>query len=105
MILGINIAKLVPRLDSLLLVLKSCKGQVCVKPWKALHPGGEVTTLRDALDARYDHFYELEQTTRVKFEECVRGYLLDAEGPQFDFKEDNKVNMFLRDGLPWYEWV
>ncbi|KAJ5833279.1 arylsulfatase [Penicillium riverlandense] len=99
-ILDTDLAKVVPRLDSLLLVLKSCKGQVCVKPWKALHPRGEVVTLEDALHARHDNFYEIEQTTRVRFEECARGYILDAEGPQFD-----EGKMILRDGLPWYEWI
>lgn len=83
-------------------MLKSCKGQVCVKPWDALHPRGEVMTLKDALDVRYDHFYDVEQTTRVQFNECARGYFLDAEGPQFDSGTDYEV---LRDGLPWYEWV
>ncbi|PYH91597.1 arylsulfatase [Aspergillus ellipticus CBS 707.79] len=104
-ILNVSLSKLALRLDSLLLVLKSCKGQACVKPWEALHPGGEVTTLKDALDERYDDFYELEQTTRVHFEECVRGYLLDAEGPQFDPGNSAEGSVFFRDGLPWYEWV
>jgi hypothetical protein len=105
-ILDTSLTKVVARLDSLLLVLKSCKGQVCVKPWEALHPRGEVTSLRDALDARYDKFYEVEQATRVYFDECVRGYLLDAEGPQFDYEnKGSEENVFLRDGLPWYEWV
>ncbi|CAL5872188.1 uncharacterized protein PFLUO_LOCUS6446 [Penicillium psychrofluorescens] len=99
-ILDTDLTKLVPRLDSLLLVLKSCKGQVCVKPWKALHPHDEVLTLKDALHARHDNFYEMEQTTRVRFEECARGYILDVEGPQFDERK-----MIFRDGLPWYEWI
>ncbi|KAJ5619462.1 arylsulfatase [Penicillium lagena] len=99
-ILDTDLAKVVPRLDSLLFVLKSCKGQVCVKPWKALHSRGEVITLKDALHARHDNFYEVEQTIKVRFEECARGYLLDAEGPQFD-----EGKMALRDGLPWYEWI
>ncbi|GJP89535.1 arylsulfatase [Aspergillus niger] len=101
-ILNVDLSKVVQRLDSLLLVLKSCKAQVCVKPWDALHPRGEVMTLKDALDVHYDHFYEVEQTTRVQFNECARGYFLDAEGPQFDSGTDYEV---LRDGLPWYEWV
>jgi hypothetical protein len=104
-ILGISLPKVVARLDSLLLVLKSCKGQVCVKPWKALHPLGEVTSLEDALDTRYDYFYEEEQTNRVYFDECARGYLLDVEGPQFNFESNSEGNSFIRDGLPWYEWV
>ncbi|GKZ31401.1 hypothetical protein AbraIFM66950_011977 [Aspergillus brasiliensis] len=101
-VLNVDLPKVIQRLDSLLLVLKSCKGRVCVKPWSALHPRGEVKTLKDALDVRYDHFYEIEQTTRVQFNECARGYFLDAEGPQFD---QGTAYGVLRDGLPWYEWV
>ncbi|RAL02557.1 sulfatase family protein [Aspergillus ibericus CBS 121593] len=104
-ILNIPLPKLISRIDSLLFVLKSCKGQVCIKPWRALHPGGEVSTLKDALHARYDHFYEVEQTTRVRFEECVRGYSLEAEGPQFDLPDGNGGNGFVRDGLAWDAWV
>ncbi|QKX53241.1 uncharacterized protein TRUGW13939_00317 [Talaromyces rugulosus] len=104
-ILGISLPKVVARLDSLLLVLKSCKGQVCVKPWKALHPQGEVTSLKDALDTRYDYFYKEKQTSRVYFDECARGYLLDVEGPQYNFESNDEGNSFIRDGLPWYEWV
>ncbi|OJI79581.1 hypothetical protein ASPTUDRAFT_59643 [Aspergillus tubingensis CBS 134.48] len=100
-ILNVDLSKVVQRLDSLLLVLKSCKGQVCVKPWDALHPRGEVTTLRDALDVRYDFYYEMEQTTRVQFNECARGYFLDAEGPQFAQGTEYEV---LRDGLPCSIW-
>ncbi|RAK84164.1 arylsulfatase [Aspergillus costaricaensis CBS 115574] len=100
-ILNVDLCKVVQRLDSLLLVLKSCKGQVCVKPWDALHPRGEVTTLKDALDVRYDYYYEMEQTTRVQFDECARGYFLDAEGPQFGQGTEYGV---LRDGLPCSIW-
>ncbi|PWY78993.1 arylsulfatase [Aspergillus eucalypticola CBS 122712] len=100
-ILNVDLSKVVQRLDSLLLVLKTCKGQVCVKPWDALHPRGEVTTLKDALDVRYDYYYEVEQTTRVQFNECARGYFLDAEGPQFVQGAEYEV---LRDGLPCSIW-
>ncbi|OJJ50209.1 hypothetical protein ASPZODRAFT_139525 [Penicilliopsis zonata CBS 506.65] len=93
------IPKLVARLDALLLVLKSCKGASCVEPWRALHPRGGVDTLADALSARYDRFYELEQP-RVRFNECERGFLLHSEGPQFE-----SAGKMFRDGLPWYEWV
>jgi hypothetical protein len=35
-----------PRLDALLMVLKSCKGVTCTDPWGALHPQGDVKNLK-----------------------------------------------------------
>lgn len=87
------------RLDSLLLVLKSCKGEVCVKPWHSLHPKGDVLTLEDALSSQFDHFDEVEQK-KLRFNRCENGYLLDAEGSQF-----GPNRMVYRDGLPWHHWV
>jgi hypothetical protein len=98
-ILGLPVGKVAARLDSLLLVLKSCKGERCVKPWRALHPEGEVSTLKDALSPQFDSFYEHEQV-RVRYGRCEPGYIIDAEGPQFD-----KDGLFFRGGLPWGEWV
>jgi hypothetical protein len=37
---------LIPRLDALMMVLKSCKGDTCRKPWTALHPSGDVASLK-----------------------------------------------------------
>jgi hypothetical protein len=98
-LLGVPLTKVVSRLDSLLFVLKSCKGDVCRQPWEALHPGGRVRSLRDALDGEYDFFYEEEQV-RIKYNRCEQGYLLDAEGPQFEIE-----GLVYRDGARWSEWV
>jgi hypothetical protein len=98
-LLGLPIDKVVARLDSLLLVLKSCKGERCVKPWKALHPSGDVSTLKQALSPRFDGFYEREQV-RVRYNRCEQGYIIDAEGPQFDTN-----GLVFRDGVRWSEWV
>ncbi|KAJ6036000.1 hypothetical protein N7540_000279 [Penicillium herquei] len=100
-IAGHSLSKVVSRLDSLLLVLKSCSGKVCREPWKSLHPAGDVETLQDALVEEYDEFYELQQTTRVEFDYCWNGYVPEAEGPMW---ETHGV-AFVRDGLPWYDWV
>lgn len=70
----------VTRLDSLLMVLKSCKTETCHDPWKALHPLGDIHTLAEALEERYDAFYEVQP--KVSFSSCELGYILDAEGPQ-----------------------
>ena len=87
---------MISRLDALLLVLKSCKGSSCVKPWQVLHPGGDVNSLADALNAWFDYYYEKMQV-KVEFSRCEQGQLLDAEGPQ--------EALVYRDGLYWNEWT
>ncbi|CZT46525.1 related to arylsulfatase [Rhynchosporium secalis] len=98
-IAGLPITKVIARLDSLLFVLKSCKGITCQQPWNQLHPKGDVSNLEDALSERFDHFYEVEQQ-RIKYSFCSNEYLIDAEGPMFE----NQGSVF-RDGLTWYEWL
>ncbi|KAI0422218.1 alkaline-phosphatase-like protein [Xylaria grammica] len=102
LIAGLPIAKVVSRLDALLFVLKSCKGLSCRQPWKQLHPAGEVNSLADALNSGFDDFYEM-QNTRVRFEFCANGYLVDAEGPMWETQ--GPTAPYLRDGISWEEWV
>jgi hypothetical protein len=99
LLLGLPIAKVTARLDSLILVLKSCKGERCINPWGALHPGGGVLTLKQALSPRFDSFYEKEQI-KVKYNRCELGYIIDSEGPQFDVD-----GLVFRDGASWSDWV
>jgi N-acetylglucosamine-6-sulfatase len=80
-ILGIPVSKVIPRLDALLMVTKSCKGHTCVDPWSIIHPAGNVKTLSGALNKRFDHFYASVSAT-VSFEKCELGYILESEGPQ-----------------------
>ena len=80
-------------------MLKSCKGRQCILPWKSLHPDGGVQTLEDALSADFDEFYENAQV-RVKYKRCEAGYILDAEGPQFE-----NDGLFYRHGISWTHWV
>ncbi|KAJ5933093.1 hypothetical protein N7516_007582 [Penicillium verrucosum] len=94
-ILGHPMSKVIPRLDALLMVLKSCIGSECIKPWDTLHPDGLVTNLRDALDNKYDDFYESQP--KVSFDRCVYGYEIDAEGPQ--------NALAFRDGYSVESWV
>ncbi|KAI1810243.1 alkaline-phosphatase-like protein [Poronia punctata] len=96
---GYSLSKVVSRLDSLLLVLKTCKEEVCVRPWESLHPDGAVRSLNDALSAEFDKFY-LEEQVKVSFDRCETGHLLDAEGPQFDTQ-----GLVYRHGLPWSAWT
>lgn len=75
-----TLSKLLARLDTLVMVLKTCKARTCTHPWEALHPLGDVKDLKDALDSKYDDFYEVEQV-RVQYNRCEQGQILDAEGP------------------------
>jgi N-acetylglucosamine-6-sulfatase len=52
-----------------------------VDPWSVIHPDGDVKTLWDAVDKRFDAFYMGVQQ-RVRFDKCELGYILDSEGPQ-----------------------
>ena len=94
--LGLPLSNVISRLDALLLVLKSCKGSSCTKPWHVLHPKGDVVNLKDALSSTFDTFYEKEQS-RVGFTRCEPGQIIDAEGPQHA--------LVFRDGLRWSEWT
>jgi N-acetylglucosamine-6-sulfatase len=80
-ILGIPLSKVLPRLDALLMVTKSCQGRTCVEPWSVIHPDGDVKTLADALDPQFDGFYA-SVAERVSFDRCELGYIREIEGPQ-----------------------
>ena len=79
----VELARLVDRLDALLMVLKTCKGRQCTHPWATLFPDGEVDSLTDALDASFNHFFETK-VAKVKFDACEKGYIVDSEGPVWD---------------------
>jgi hypothetical protein len=64
------------------MVTKSCKGRTCTDPWSVIHPAGDVRTLAEALDQRFDAFYLGYVRERVRFEKCELGYILESEGPQ-----------------------
>ncbi|RYP60222.1 hypothetical protein DL769_008211 [Monosporascus sp. CRB-8-3] len=78
-IYGWEAQKLISRLDALLLTLKSCKGVSCRRPWSALHPKGDVLSLEQAMDSKFDQFYA-EGQDKVSFSACVEGYITDYEG-------------------------
>ncbi|KAB8079676.1 alkaline-phosphatase-like protein [Aspergillus leporis] len=94
-LLGRPLQTVVARLDALLLVLKSCQGPTCIKPWNVIHPDGSVKGLKDALDAKYDTFYQKQP--KVSYDECLDGYLISNEGAQ--------VGLQYRDGLSWSAWA
>ncbi|KAH7231026.1 alkaline-phosphatase-like protein [Fusarium tricinctum] len=74
---------IVSRLDAIMMVMKSCKGRTCTEPWKVLHPDGDVKSLKDAMDSKYDSFYlQAAEKNSVSFGMCMGGYIVTAEGPQ-----------------------
>ncbi|KAJ3573266.1 hypothetical protein NPX13_g4767 [Xylaria arbuscula] len=80
---GRPLSQVVSRLDALTLVLKTCKSQACVKPWKQLHPAGDVSNLRDAVDPKFDGFYG-NDVPKVKYDHCAQGFFLELEQPVYD---------------------
>lgn len=81
--------RLTTRLNGLLLLLKTCVGESCRRPWSVLQPGSgdagdggdRVTTLADALHPRYDAYYAALPS--VHFELCLNVYELANEAPFF----------------------
>lgn len=84
-----------------MMVLKSCKGEVCVKPWKALHPQGDVASLAESMQKKYDKFYTAQP--KVSFDTCALGYLPEREGPM-DALPFNGGHWY-GDGIHWSEWT
>ena len=77
---GTSLHRILSRLDTFLMVTKTCTGRACTHPWEVLHPGGEVKNLHDALSKEFDDFYEREQE-RVQFSRCEKGFIAESEGP------------------------
>ncbi|KAH8883260.1 Arylsulphatase [Thozetella sp. PMI_491] len=88
-----TISRLIPRLDALLIVLKTCQEDQCRWPWETLHPGGGVQSLSDALASHYDAFYSTRP--KVAYDACERGYIKSSEGVMWDGRLD--FDNWLRD--------
>lgn len=101
------LSALLPRLDALLLVLKTCKTRSCIHPWETLHPDGSVLNLHDALDEKFDSFY-VNEVDRIAFTRCEQGYILESEGPSevrgFG-TGGQRVKVWPRGGAMWSELV
>jgi arylsulfatase A-like enzyme len=75
---SVSLDRLLPRLDALLMVLKTCKARQCTHPWEVLHPHDTVRDLEQAMDARYDEFYAAQ--AKVAFDRCEKAYIPESEG-------------------------
>lgn len=74
-----------------MMVLKSCKQQSCIHPWKSLHPLGNVHSLLSALSPEYDDFYR--EQVKVSYTRCEGGYIVESEGSQ-DFQVFGTTEQF-----------
>jgi N-acetylglucosamine-6-sulfatase len=80
-------------------VLKSCKGNSCVKHCSSLYPHEDVLNLKQATISIYDEFYKREEV-RVKYTKCERGHVIESEGPQV-----LTCSLIYRDGAAWNAWT
>ena len=76
------VANIQNQVDTLLMVLKTCKGRTCVQPWRVMHQDGSVNSLKDAMDSKYDSFYAGQP--KIRYVTCAQGYLRGLEGPGAD---------------------
>lgn len=89
-IAGRGLDDIVSRLDALLMVLKSCKGEDCIDPWNVLHPQGDVKSLHAALHKDFDKFYDNQP--KIAFTDCQFGYIREVEGPQYVNKYGHTID-------------
>ncbi|KAF9262348.1 alkaline phosphatase-like protein [Marasmius fiardii PR-910] len=66
-----SITRIASRLDGLLIVLKTCTGEVCRDPWRAFNVP-DVSSLSGALDARFDAYFD--SLPRFGYKDCRFGY-------------------------------
>lgn len=59
------------------MAMKDCKGKACSRPWSELHPDGSIASLKDALDPKYDHFYEKQP--KMYFDSCEAAFIKEKE--------------------------
>lgn len=71
--------RLATRLDALMLYLKFCKGIRCRYSWKNIAPYGDFTSLDEAMDPKYDSYFE--GLPRVRYDNCKFGFYLENEFP------------------------
>lgn len=77
-------ARLMDRLNAILLVTKSCAENVCRQPWALLQPGhrkDEILSLKQAMDPKYDSFFA--KFPRVAFKECLQIQDIENEQPYY----------------------
>ncbi|KAK7041413.1 hypothetical protein VNI00_009279 [Paramarasmius palmivorus] len=72
----VDTTRIISRLDALLIVLKTCIGDICSKPWSAIFSSGEAASLEDALNEEYDAYFNA--LPKFGYLECQYGYFEDG---------------------------
>ncbi|CAI0644619.1 unnamed protein product [Colletotrichum noveboracense] len=97
---GRGTSEVVHRLDAVIMALKDCEGRRCSRPWSALHPDGDIVSLEQALDTKYDGFYKGQP--KMYFESCEAAFIKERES-------NEPVNQYGGDARPEYdygdEWI
>ena len=101
-LLNATIPHLRDRLNTLTLVLKTCKGKSCYDPWSALDPSGQTQTLEDALNPKFDAFYAGQPKVQM---ECAAGYLIQNELPIDYMTFGNHSTVEARNAEAWQNWL
>ncbi|KAF7557311.1 hypothetical protein G7Z17_g832 [Cylindrodendrum hubeiense] len=97
-IAGRPLDQILARLNALIMVLKTCKNRVCTHPWESLHPDGNIQSLKQALNERFDEFYDGQP--QMWFSDCPLGYFFEVENqdPVQTFAETPKLQ---KQGFDW----
>ncbi|KAJ5111971.1 hypothetical protein N7532_000016 [Penicillium argentinense] len=82
------------RLNTLLLVTKSCEKGSCRDPWAVFNPpdGSKIISLKQALDPKYDDFFA--SFPKVQFGECMQYQYVPNEEPYYP-----EIPVHAREGL------
>ncbi|KAF7523244.1 hypothetical protein G7054_g11829 [Neopestalotiopsis clavispora] len=76
-IAGRPLGQILSRLNALVMVLKTCKDRVCTHPWEVLHPRGDVKSLSQALQKKFDALYDRQP--QMWFSDCPMAYFAHLE--------------------------
>lgn len=80
------------RLDAMVLIQKTCIADVCRQPWLQLHPDGSVSNLMDALNEKYDKFYENSyKVAQVGWEQCYTGLSANSSSTLYSLENEKPI--------------
>jgi N-acetylglucosamine-6-sulfatase len=89
--------QVINRLNTLLMVTKSCEQGACRDPWSLINPpdGSTITTLTQAMDAKYDDFFA--DFPKVSFEQCLIIQDDQNEAPYYPELQEGSLGRAYRD--------
>ncbi|KAI9335263.1 alkaline-phosphatase-like protein, partial [Obelidium mucronatum] len=110
-------AKLVNRLDALLVAVHDCKGTTCQKPWNTLLPG--INNLGEALNPKFDGFfsgqhklvirqclpyYDIGNEVIIKNSESAADYVIVGGVPPAEVNRFRAEPLIVQDGRADFEF-